>query len=142
MIPRRTPEDAGGSSTKEVEMTEKRQNHELPETIRLKGWRYHHVGIPTRKPRPGETYVEAYKMYVSGFESSPFGIEWMRFEEGSPVSELARSVPHVAFDVDDLEAALMELGVAAEITSPSEGVRVAMIVHDGAPVELIEFRTE
>ncbi|MBP1769916.1 MAG: hypothetical protein H6P96_534, partial [Candidatus Aminicenantes bacterium] len=32
------------------------------------------------------------------------------------------------------------LGLSAEITSPSAGVRVAMIEDGGAPVELIEFR--
>ncbi|RPJ00588.1 MAG: hypothetical protein EHM31_07780, partial [Candidatus Aminicenantes bacterium] len=88
----------------------------------------------------GEVYLPHLKLYVSGFETSPFGIEWMRFEPGCRVSELVRTVPHVAFEVDDLEAALSRLGVTSEITSPSEGVRVAMIVDNGAPVELIEFR--
>lgn len=79
-------------------------------------------------------------MYVQGFDTSPYGIEWMRFEPGSPVSELIRTVPHVAFEVDDLEDALARLGVRAEIGSPSRGVRAAMFEHNGAPVELIEFR--
>ena len=101
---------------------------------------YHHIGIPTSEPRAGEVHLPEYGMFVSGFEDSPFGIEWMRYEPDCEVSELVRNVPHIAFEVDDLEAALAVLGVTAEITSPSEGVRVAMIVDDGAPVELIEFR--
>ncbi len=64
----------------------------------------------------------------------------MRFDPGCAISELVRTVPHVAFEVDDLEAALAALGRTAAITSPSAGVRVAMIEDDGAPVELIEFR--
>jgi hypothetical protein len=64
----------------------------------------------------------------------------MRFEPGCGISELVRTVPHIAFEVDDLDAALARLGVTTDITSPSEGVRVAMIVDNGAPVELIEFR--
>ncbi len=63
----------------------------------------------------------------------------MRFEPGSPTPELVRTVPHVAFEVDDLEAALAEIGVNAEVTSPSPGVRVAMFEDNGAPIELIEF---
>lgn len=113
---------------------------EPPAAIAELGWRYHHLGIPTTVPHPGEVHLPHLKIHVAGFETSPFGIEWMRFDPGSEVSELVRTVPHVAFEVDDLEAALAALGAAAEITSPSAGVRVAMIVDDGAPVELIEIR--
>jgi hypothetical protein len=118
----------------------KRRDHEPPEAVSRWGWRFHHVGIPSLKPRSGETFLEDYGMHVSGFDTSPFGIEWMRFEKGSPVPDLVRTVPHVAFEVDDLEAALAGLGVEAGISSPSAGVRTAMIEHNGAPVELIEFR--
>ena len=121
-------------------MTKKRRDSDPPEAVARWKWRYHHIGIPTDEPKPDETYLKSYGMHVSGFGSSPFGIEWMRFEPGSPVSELIRTVPHIAFEVDDLDEALADLGISAEITSPSEGVRAAMIVQDGAPVELIEFR--
>ncbi len=117
-----------------------RQSHEPPPAIAERGWRYHHLGIPTTAPHPGEVYLPHLKIHVSGFETSPFGIEWMRFEPDCGISELVRTVPHIAFEVDDLEAALAALGATSEISSPSEGVRVAMIVDDGAPVELIEFR--
>ncbi|MCC6862106.1 MAG: hypothetical protein IT158_26270 [Bryobacterales bacterium] len=117
-----------------------RQDHEPPDAIARYGWRFHHVGIPTSTPRPGERSLPEYRLYVQGFDTSPYGIEWMRFEPGSPVSELIRTVPHVAFEVDDLEDALARLGVRAEISSPARGVRAAMFEHNGAPVELIEFR--
>jgi hypothetical protein len=119
--------------------TEKRKDHELPAAIAKYGWHFHHIGIPTDVPRPGEQYLEHLKMYVSGFEMSPYGIEWMRFEEGCPISELVRTVPHVAFEVDDLETALEGKELIGEISSPSDGVKVAMIIDDGAPVELLEF---
>lgn len=120
----------------------RRQDHEPPAAIAVRGWRYHHLGIPTDVPRPGERYLPQFKMYVAGFETSPYGIEWMRFEADSPVSELVRSVPHIAFEVDDLGAALEGLEVISPPGSPSEGVRAAMILDSGAPVELIEFRRE
>ena len=78
-------------------------------------------------------------MYVSGFQTSPYGIEWMRFEQDSPISELVKTVPHVAFEVDDLDAALKGKQLIGNVFSPSEGVRVAMIVDNGAPIELLEF---
>jgi len=76
---------------------------------------------------------------VSGYETSPFGIEWMRFEPDCPLPELVKTVPHVAFEVDDLDAALVGQEVLIPPNKPSEGVRVAFIVHDGAPVEFLEF---
>ena len=102
--------------------------------------RYHHLGIPTTIVREGETHLPELRAHVCGFETSPYGVEWMRFEDGSPVHELIRTVPHVAFEVDDLDAALEGQNVIHPPGSPSEGVRAAMIVHDGAPVELISFR--
>ncbi len=104
--------------------------------------KYHHLGIPTTVPRPGEVYLEKYKTYVSGFETSPYGIEWMRFEPGSPVPELVRTVPHVAFEVDDLAAELAGKELLIAPNSPSEGVMMAFIVDNGAPVEFVQFGPE
>jgi len=97
------------------------------------------MGIPTEIPRSGERYLESLGMYVSGFDTSPFGVEWMRFEPGSPVSDLVKTIPHLAFDVDDLESAIEGKEVIGEPSSPMRGVRVAMIRHNGMPIELMEF---
>jgi len=101
--------------------------------------RYHHLGIPTGQVREGEVHLPEYGVHVSGYEESPFGIEWMRYEEGSPLPELVKTVPHVAFQVEELEAALMGHEIIIPPNSPSPGVRVAFIVHNGAPVEFLEF---
>ena len=66
----------------------------------------------------------------------------MRFEPGSPVHPLIKSVPHVAFEVDDLQAAMQGKEILTAPNSPSEGVMVAMILDSGAPVELLEFRRD
>jgi hypothetical protein len=119
----------------------KRLDHELPLAIEKWGWRYHHIGIPTTGPIKDEKYIPQFKLYVGGFYSSPFGIEWMRYEAGSPVDELIRCVPHIAFEVDDLDLELRrhDFKIITEPNSPGEGTRVAMIEHNGAPIELIEF---
>ena len=118
-----------------------RLENELPLAIKEWGWKYHHLGIPTQKKMPGERYLPQFKFYVSGFSTSPFGIEWMRFEKNSPVDKLIQTVPHLAFEVEDLDHELANRGltVIAEPNSPSDGIRVAMVVHDGAPIELIEY---
>ncbi len=125
-------------------MTETQQirlDHEFPEAIEKWGWRYHHLGIPTKDKMPGERYLAHLKFYVSGFSTSPFGIEWMRFDDDCPLSVLIKSVPHIAFEVDDIDKALSEhdFEIISEPGMPSEGVRAAMIKHNGAPIELIEF---
>lgn len=48
---------------------------------------------------PNEKYLSQFKFYVSAFNTSPFGIEWMRFEPDSPFYELIKTVPHIAFEV-------------------------------------------
>ncbi len=100
--------------------------------------KYHHIGIPTDIPRDNETYLEKYKMYVSGYEKNPYGVEWMRFEPDSPLPELVKTVPHVAFEVDDLEAAIQDKDVLIPPNSPSQGIAVAFIVDNGAPIEFIQ----
>ena len=78
-------------------------------------------------------------MYVSGYETSQYGIEWMRFEPGSSVPDLVQTVPHVAFEVEDLNAELEGKEVLIAPNSPSPGVRVAFIVENGAPIEFLQF---
>ncbi len=99
--------------------------------------KYHHLGIPTTTPRPDETYLAGFGVFTSGYESSPYGIEWMRFEADSPLPELVKTVPHVAFEVDDLARELAGHELLIAPNSPSAGVTVAFIVDNGAPVELL-----
>ena len=105
----------------------------------MRDLRYHHLGIPTDVPHEGERYLEQFKMYVSGYDTSPYRIEWMRFEPDSPLPEIVQTVPHVAFEVDDLQTAIAGQEVLIEPNSPSAGVTVAFIVDNGAPVELLQL---
>ena len=102
--------------------------------------KYHHIGIPTDIPRENETYLEKYKMYISGYEKSPYRVEWMRFEPDTPLPKLVRTVPHVAFEVEDLDAAIQDKEVLIPPNSPSEGIFVAFIVDNGTPIEFLELK--
>nr|WP_319569654.1 hypothetical protein [uncultured Draconibacterium sp.] len=123
-------------------MNNLRKEHELPQALVDWGWKYHHLGIPTTKKMPGERYLPQFKFFHSGFPTSPFGVEWMRFEKDSPIHPLIQKVPHLAFEVENLDHELTtrNLKVITPPNPPMEGVRVAMIEHNGAPVELIEFK--
>jgi hypothetical protein len=106
--------------------------------MKLQALKYHHIGIPTQEPKPGEIYFPALKFYHCGYEESEFGIEWMRYEEGCPLPELVQKVPHVAFQVEDVYAAIRGKHIIIEPNSPSVGVVVAFIEENGAPIELIQ----
>jgi hypothetical protein len=119
-----------------------RRDHQPPLATEKWGWRYHHLGIPTKSAIQGERYFLQYKFYAGGFDTSPYGIEWMRFDADSPVHELIQRVPHIAFEVEDLDLELSrhDFHIISKPGSPDEGIRTAMIEHNGAPVELIAFR--
>ena len=119
-----------------------RLKHEPPAAIAEFGWRYHHLSIPYTQPTPGEKYYEHLKIATLGFETSPYGIEWIRFEKDCQVPDVVRNVPHLAFEVDNLDEALKGKEILLEPGTPSGGVRVAFIIHDGAPIELMEFNNK
>ena len=101
--------------------------------------RYHHIGIPTDRPLPEEDYVADHKLYASGYLRSPYGIEWMKFDPDCAVPELVKKVPHVAFVVEDLQAAIAGKEILIAPNRLAEGITVAFIVDNGAPVEFLQF---
>jgi len=119
----------------------RRNEFDLPQAVREWGWKFHHVGIPTSEKKQNEKYLEKFKFSVSGFSESPFGVEWMRFEAECEMPEIIRKVPHLAFVVNDLDFELKtkDFKILIKPNPPMEGVRVAMIEHDGSPIELMEF---
>jgi hypothetical protein len=109
--------------------------------MRRTEWKYHHLGIPTDKRIRGEKYLKDYKCYHYGFEESEFGIEWMRYEKDCPLPEIVKTMPHVAFEVEDIHEAIKGRKVIIEPNSPSEGNVVAFIEEEGVPIELIQMNS-
>jgi len=101
--------------------------------------KYNHIGIPTNNKRAGELYLPQFKMYVSGYEESTYRIEWMRFEPECPLPEIVKTIPHVAFEVENLAEAIKGKNIIIEPNSPSTGVLVAFIEDNDAPVELMQY---
>ena len=46
----------------------------------MPSYRYHHIGIPTTDPQPGEEYNHTGKHFAAGYATSPYGVEWLRFD--------------------------------------------------------------
>ncbi len=101
--------------------------------------KYNHIGIPTTGPFEGEIPLPHLRLTVSDHKNNPFGIQWQRYWDDAPYPDLVKNVPHVAFEVDDLGAAIEGQKVLIEPNSPSDGVVVAFIEVNGAPVELLQI---
>ena len=79
-------------------------------------------------------------MTVSDHSNNPYGIQWQRYWENAPYPELVKTVPHAAFIVDNLQKELKGKNIIIQPNSPSEGLLVAFIEVNGAPVELMEYQ--
>ena len=99
---------------------------------------FSHIGIPTTGDKDWAGFYEPGKIHYTDFTNDEFGVEWLKFDADSPMPEMLRTVPHVAFKVDNIEAALEGREILVDTFSPGEGVRVAFIVHNGSPVEFME----
>ena len=101
--------------------------------------KFNHIGIPTTERFEGEIDLPHLKMTVSDHENNPYGIQWQRYWDDCTLPELVKTVAHVAFVVDDLEKEIEDKNVIIKPNSPSEGLMVAFIEVNGAPVELMEY---
>ena len=84
-------------------------------------------------------YIPHLKFAVTGYESSPYKYEWMYFDADCPLPDLVKTRPHICFEVDDLDAALLGREILIAPTNPTPELRVAFIVHEGAPIELLQI---
>ena len=73
--------------------------------------------------------------------ADPWSKEWgqPQYGEKCTLPRIVQEVAHVAFQVENLNEAIEGKEVIIQPNSPSEGVTVAFILENGAPVELLEF---
>ncbi len=100
---------------------------------------FHHIGIPTGSKQPNEIFLASVRVYITDATKHPHRIEWLRFEPNTTLPPLLQKTAHVAFTVDNLEAALAGQKVIVPPFAPMDGLRVAFIEDGGAPVEFLEF---
>ena len=99
----------------------------------------HHIGIITNEPKENENYMADAKLYVTDVDASPNKIEFLRFEDGSPMPELLQKQTHIAYVVPDIKAAMEGQEVLLDPFTPAEGVTVGFIVEEGLPIELMQI---
>ncbi|TDQ17945.1 hypothetical protein EDF75_5177 [Raoultella sp. BIGb0149] len=98
---------------------------------------FHHFGIPLQDGRQEGVFSEKAGMYTHD-NPGKFRVQWHRFTPDSPLHTLLKTVPHVAFKVDDLAAAIRGEEVILGPYEPVDDYFVAVINDSGVPIELIQ----
>ncbi len=102
-------------------------------------YEFHHMGIPTSEKKEGEIYSAVVGMYTTDHPGS-FKIQWHRFDPESPLHPLIKTLPHLAFKVDDLHTAIQGKDVILGPYEPIDDYFVAIINDGGVPIELIQTK--
>jgi len=98
---------------------------------------FEHIGIFTAEKKLGERLVEASKVWVTDFQSHPYGVEWLRTGRA-----FRGPNPHVAFRVENIEKAAAAAKGLTPTSKPFDAgiARVAFFrSDDGATVEFMEY---
>ena len=101
---------------------------------------FEHIGIITSEKKPGARFVSATRVWVTDFTQHPYRVEWLRFEPDSPAPEAVKTIPHVAYRVDDIEAA--GKGMKTLLSPFDAGPRIVGFyqTEDGAVVEFVNYK--
>ncbi|MCE5302962.1 MAG: hypothetical protein LLF97_07620 [Planctomycetaceae bacterium] len=102
---------------------------------------FDHIGVVTTDKKPGERFVSATRVWVTDFQTHPFHVEWLRYEPDSPVKGPVRTMPHVAYRVDNIAKAAKAKNLKV-LLEPFDGgiAKVGFFqTDDGAVVELMEY---
>jgi hypothetical protein len=104
--------------------------------------RFDHIGVVTDVEHPGESWVEATRVWVTSPRAHPYNVEFVRFEPDSPITGPLRTEPHVAYRVPDVRRAIEGHVVLAEPFHPApdpDFLIVAFVEIDGAVVEFMQY---
>lgn len=98
---------------------------------------YYHLGIPTDQDMVWDTYLENLKLHIMEYDNDPFGIEWMKFEEGTPLPEIVVKRPHVAFKIANFDEAVKRFKLLVPVSNPRPGMKTCFIEHKGIGIEFV-----
>ena len=100
--------------------------------------KFHHIGVPTSEKREDSSYVKDGKVYVTDAQSHPYNIEFLYFEQDSPMPEIVKTTAHIAFMVDSVDEELKGKAVVCEPFDANESLRVAFFRDGDALIEVME----
>jgi hypothetical protein len=101
---------------------------------------FDHIGIITKEKKQGETWIEPTRVWVTDFKSHPYKIEWLRYEDSSPVKGPVREMSHIAYKVKNLKEASKGMKVLLEPFDVGFAV-VGFYEHtDGSVIEFMQYK--
>jgi hypothetical protein len=103
---------------------------------------FDHIGLITTEKKENDIFIEPTRVWITDFKTHPYRIEWLRYEPDSPVTGPVRERPHVAYRVDDIEAASQGLKVLLEPFDVGFATVAFFQTDDGAVVELMKYYEE
>ncbi len=68
--------------------------------------KYMHTGMIVGEKLPEMTFVEPLKVWITDASQDPYAIEFLYFEPDSPMAAAIQECPHVAYQVEDIDAAM------------------------------------
>jgi catechol 2,3-dioxygenase-like lactoylglutathione lyase family enzyme len=101
---------------------------------------FDHVGIVTTEKKAGEIFIEPTRVWITQFQEHPYRVEWLRYEPDSPVTGPVREMPHVAYRVDDIEAASKGMKVLLQPFDVGFAVVAFYQSDDGAVIEFMKYK--
>ena len=106
---------------------------------------FDHIGIPSREPQPGESWVPFSQVWVTNPRAHPQRIEYIRAKEWPEVPREQEGLwklwhwPHVAFRVEDMTAALEGEELILGPFDPGGFGEVAFILKQGVVIEYMQY---
>ena len=101
---------------------------------------FDHIGVITNEKKEDEVWVEATRVWVTDYKKHPYKVEWLRYEQDSPVKGPVREMPHVAYRVENLKEASKGMKILLEPFDVGFAVVGFYASKDGAVVEFLEYK--
>ena len=98
---------------------------------------FHHFAIPVSDDQKLGRFSEKAGIYTEDHQGK-FKVQWHRFLDDSPLHPLIKTVPHVAFKVNDLAEAIRDEEIILGPYEPIQDYFVAIINDAGVPIEFIQ----
>lgn len=100
-----------------------------------------HIGVPTKKIQPNETYAEGMKVHLTDPDAHEMKFEYLRFEPGSWLPAIMQVTPHIAVKVDSIQAELAKCEeVLVEPLAINDTTCIAFAIRDGVIFEFTEIK--
>lgn len=99
---------------------------------------YHHFGIHVFEDVPGTRWIPVNNIFLNNPNLHPQKVEWILHPEGTYEAD-AVFEPHIAYTVDDIEAAIEGKEIVVPLHEMGGFCQCAFTREDGIQVEYIQL---